>query len=53
MFVEYHFVHDMVTDGSITIEKIVPAENRVDMMTKPISIFKFKHCLELASVRSA
>lgn len=34
-------------------EKIDTAENPKNMMAKPMSLLKYKHCLELIGVRSA
>jgi hypothetical protein len=34
------------------MKKIVFKKNLVDMMTKPILIFKFKRCLDLTDVYS-
>lgn len=31
----YHFVHDVITDRSITVEKIATTEYLVDTMSKP------------------
>lgn len=34
------------------MKKIVTAENPIDMLTKPVSILKFKYCLDLVGVCS-
>jgi hypothetical protein len=39
-----------MTHGDITMKKIATAENLVDMLTKPIHVLKFKHCLDLTNV---
>jgi hypothetical protein len=41
-----------VTQGDITLKKIVMAENPADMLTKPVPVSKFKHCLDLISACS-
>jgi hypothetical protein len=38
--VGYHFLRE-VTQGPITVKKIVTAENPVDMLTKPFKVLKF------------
>jgi hypothetical protein len=50
--VRYHFLWEVVTQGDIIVKKIVTAENLVDMLTKPLLILKFKHCLGLIDVCS-
>jgi hypothetical protein len=41
-----------VTQGDIIVKKIATAANSVDMLTKPLPILKFKHCLGLIGVCS-
>jgi hypothetical protein len=41
-----------MTQGDITVKKIATAENPTDMLTKPLLILKFKHCLGLIGVCS-
>jgi hypothetical protein len=49
--VRYHFLREVVTQGDIIVKKIA-VENLVDMLTKPLIIVKFKHCLGLINVCS-
>ncbi|GKV08223.1 hypothetical protein SLEP1_g19888 [Rubroshorea leprosula] len=51
--VRYHFVREVISNGDVLVEKISTDENPADMMTKPVSGIKFKHCLDLISVQSA
>jgi hypothetical protein len=50
--VRYHFLREVVTQGDITVKKIATAENPADMLTKPLPILKFKHCLGLIGICS-
>ena len=43
MEMKYHFIRDMVQKGMVKIEYINTQEPIVDVMTKPISVKKFKH----------
>jgi hypothetical protein len=44
---------DIVAEGKIKVDKIHTDENPADMLTKPLSNIKFKHCLDLIGVRGA
>jgi hypothetical protein len=50
--VRYHFLREVVTQGDITVKKIAMTENPADMLTKPLPILKFKHCLGLIGICS-
>ena len=50
--VRFHFVRDCVSRGDVIIEKIAAADNPTDMLTKPVLVSKFKHCLDLVGVLS-
>jgi hypothetical protein len=50
---KYHFIRDIVAEGKIKVDKIHTDENPADMLTKPLSNIKFKHCLDLIGVRGA
>ena len=39
--VQYHFVREVVEDGSVNMLKIHTKESLTDVMTKPINIDKF------------
>ena len=48
--VRYHFVRDVIEEGSISLIKVHTNENPSDMLTKAVSGSKFQHCLELLSI---
>ena len=48
--VRYHFVLEIIKDEKILLRKIETAENPADMITKVVSLTKFKHCLDLVNV---
>ena len=39
--VQYHFVQEVVEDGSVDLQKIHTKENLADVLTKPINTDKF------------
>lgn len=49
--VRYHFVRDVIARGDVVVSKISTLHNPSDMMTKPLPVAKFEHCLDLVSVR--
>lgn len=50
--VRYYFVHDVITDGSITVEKIVITKiRRYDSQTD--FSFQVQDCLDLIGIRRA
>ena len=49
---KYHYVRDTVTAGEIVMKKVHTFENPADMLTKPLPIAKFEHCLDLVGVHS-
>ena len=52
-YVDSDYVSDLVvTRGNIALKNIVSEKILVDMMTKPVLIFKFKRCLDLSIVCS-
>jgi hypothetical protein len=48
--VRFHKIRELVTIGELLLEKIHTSENAADMLTKPITANKFKHCLDLINV---
>ena len=48
--VRYHFVRDVIEEGSISLMKVHTNENPSDMLTKVVSGNNFQHCLELLSI---
>ena len=43
--VRYHFIRDVIEEGEIVVVKIPTTDNPADMLTKPVLVIKFKHCL--------
>ena len=50
--VRYHFIREIISQGAIVVKKVGTSDNLVDMMTKPVTISKFKHCLDIVGVHS-
>jgi len=50
--VKYHYVKDTITAREIVIKKTHTLENLIDMLTKPLPIAKFEHCLDLVGIHS-
>jgi hypothetical protein len=51
--IKYQFIRDVVPEGKIIVVKVHTDENPADMLTKPLSNTKFKHCLDLVSIHGA
>lgn len=41
-----------MSTGVISVEKVPSTDNLTNMMTKPLVVSKFKHCMDLISLRS-
>ena len=50
--IKYHYVRDTVAAGEIVVRKVHISENLADMLTKPLPIAKFEHCLDFVSIHS-
>ena len=48
--VRFHKIRELVATGELLLEKINTSENVADMLAKPITANKFKHCLSLKNV---
>jgi hypothetical protein len=48
--VRFHKIRELVATIELLLEKIYTYENAADMLTKPITADKFKHCLDLTNV---
>jgi hypothetical protein len=48
--VRFHKIRELVATDELLLEKIYTSENAADMLTKPITSDKFKHCLDLTNV---
>ena len=50
--VRYHFLREIISQGDIAVKKISTSDNPADMLTKPIPVSKFMHCLDLIGVHN-
>jgi hypothetical protein len=50
--VRFHKIRELIVTGDIVLEKVHTIENAADMLTKPVTTAKFKHCLDLTNVCS-
>jgi len=50
--IKYHYIRDTVAAGEIVVKNIHTSENPTNMLTKPLPIAKFEHCLDLVSIHS-
>jgi hypothetical protein len=48
--VRLHKIKELVATVELLLEKIHTSENLADILTKPITADKFKHCLDLTNV---
>jgi len=48
--IRYHFVCDMISEGNVLVKKISSETNPADMLTKPLSIAKFKFYSKTISI---
>ena len=48
--VRFHKIRELVSSGELLLEKIHTSENATDMLTKPVTTDKFKHCLDLINI---
>ena len=49
--VRFHFIRDVVEEGTIKVVKVITDDNAADMLTKIVPLAKFAHCKDLAGVR--
>ena len=50
--VRFHKIGELIVTGDFVLEKVHTSENASDMLTKPVTTAKFKHCLDLVKVSS-
>ena len=50
--IRFHKIRELIVTGDIVLEKVHTLENVADMLTKPVTATKFKHCLDLVNVSS-
>ena len=48
--VRFHKIRELVATGELLLKKIHTSETAADMLTKPITAYKFKHFLDLTNV---
>lgn len=48
--VRYHFVRDVIEEGSISLLKVHTSDNPADIFTKVVPRSKFQHCLNLLNL---
>ena len=48
--VRFHKFRKLIISGQILLQKIHTSENAADMLTKPVTSDKFKHCLDLLNI---
>ena len=48
--VRFHKIKKLITFGQILPQKIQTSENAADILTKPVTSDKFKHCLDLLNI---
>ena len=48
--VMFHKIRKLIVTRDIVLEKVHTSENAADMLMKPITTTKFKHCLYLVNV---
>jgi hypothetical protein len=48
--VRFHKIRELIATGELLLEKIYTSENVMGMLTKPVTVDKFKHCLDLTNV---
>jgi hypothetical protein len=46
----FHFVHEIIEECDILLQKIRTADNPTDMLTKVVTGAKFKHCSDLVNI---
>uniref|UniRef100_A0A2N9GEX0 Integrase catalytic domain-containing protein n=1 Tax=Fagus sylvatica TaxID=28930 RepID=A0A2N9GEX0_FAGSY len=50
--VRFHKIRELIVTGDIVLEKVHTSKNAADMLIKPVTTAKFKHCLDLVNVSS-
>ena len=43
-------MREIISEGRILLQKIEVVENPVDLLTKVVTMFKFKHCLDFINI---
>ena len=48
--VRFHKIRELVACGQILLQKVHTLENAADMLTKSVTIDKFRHCVSLLNI---
>ena len=48
--VMFHKIRKLLASRQILLQKVHTSENATDMLTKPVTSDKFKHCLDLLHI---
>ena len=48
--VRFHKIRELASSNELLLERICTSKNAADMLTKPVTIEKFKHCLDLINI---
>ena len=48
--VRFHKISELFSSSELLLEKIHTFENAANMLTKPVTTEKFKHCLDLINI---
>lgn len=52
MAVKYNFIRDMIDEGEVEVVKVHTSRNPADILTKVVSVSKFKSALDLLRVQA-
>jgi hypothetical protein len=50
--IRFHKIRELIVIRDIVLEKVHTSKNAADMLMKPVTTAKFKHCLDLVNVSS-
>lgn len=48
--VRFHKIRELISSIKLVLEKIYTSDNAMDMLTKLVTIEKFKHCLDFIDI---
>ena len=48
--VRFHKIRELVSSSELLFEKINTSKSAIDMLTKLVTMEKFKHCLDFISI---
>ncbi|GKE71905.1 hypothetical protein Tco_1529977 [Tanacetum coccineum] len=49
--IRYHYIRELVSEGTLSLKKILGAKNPADMLSKVVTIEKLKLCAALTDLR--